>query len=293
MGAFIDETGNSYGKWTVLRKGTRGNSGGIRWLCECDCGVQGEIVGGDLRGGKSKSCGCSPPTSEHFINETGNRHGSLVVLERAENSNGGKAQWVCQCDCGVKVIVSADRLRRGITKSCGCLRSPNEVGKKYGMLTVLSQESPAKDGHIKWKCRCGCGEITIVSGNKLRSGDTKSCSCAKSLEDGEAAFNKMVRGMIKNAKIRNLTWDISCEQLRELTKQNCHYCGIEPLQCMKSDSNNGDYIYNGLDRADNSKGYELDNVVPCCGRCNRAKNAYNRDDFLLWIEKVYKYSVGD
>jgi len=62
---------------------------------------------------------------------------------------------------------------------------------------------------------------------------------------------------------------------------------------MKSDSNNGDYIYNGLDRADNSKGYELDNVVPCCGRCNRAKNAYNRDDFLLWIEKVYKYSVGD
>ena len=55
-----------------------------------------------------------------IINEIGNKYGFLTVIKRAENTPGGKAQWLCECDCGNQVIVKGVSLRRGDTKSCGC-----------------------------------------------------------------------------------------------------------------------------------------------------------------------------
>lgn len=60
--------------------------------------------------------------------------------------------------------------------------------------------------------------------------------------------------------------------VRELTSNNCHYCGIEPFLEMKSDNNVDSYKYNGIDRVDNTKGYIKDNVVTCCITCNKAKS---------------------
>ena len=51
------------------------------------------------------------------------------------------------------------------------------VGKKYNMLTVIEFAKTAKDGHAMWKCECECGNTTIVPGNALKSGNTKSCGC--------------------------------------------------------------------------------------------------------------------
>lgn len=34
------------------------SKGNARWLCKCDCGKLKEIIGYNLRGGHSKSCGC-------------------------------------------------------------------------------------------------------------------------------------------------------------------------------------------------------------------------------------------
>ena len=56
------------------------------------------------------------------VNEIGNRHGRLVVIERAGSTRDGLAAWRCQCDCGNETIVSGHHLRRGNTRSCGCLR---------------------------------------------------------------------------------------------------------------------------------------------------------------------------
>ena len=60
-----------------------------------------------------------------LIDETGNRYGCLTVISRGDNyvSPKGKkmTKWICQCDCGSCVEVSGLSLRRGSTKSCGCL----------------------------------------------------------------------------------------------------------------------------------------------------------------------------
>lgn len=53
----IDETGNVYGRLVVLyRSGRRGKHS--YWLCRCECGTLTEVSGGQLRIGKTKSCGC-------------------------------------------------------------------------------------------------------------------------------------------------------------------------------------------------------------------------------------------
>ena len=51
----------------------------------------------------------------------------------------------------------------------------------------------------------------------------------------------------------------------------------------------GTYIYNGIDRIDSNIGYEPDNCVTCCVICNRMKNKYSKNAFLLHVSKITKY----
>ena len=69
----------------------------------------------------------------------------------------------------------------------------------------------------------------------------------------------------KKAKERGLEFTLTFEQYENLISQPCHYSGESIL------GNSGV----GLDRIDNSKGYTIDNVLPCAGWCNKM-----RMDFL-------------
>lgn len=53
-------------------------------------------------------------------NLIGMRFGKLTVLKRVENTKSGKAQWLCQCDCGKSTVVPTYRLTMAETSSCGC-----------------------------------------------------------------------------------------------------------------------------------------------------------------------------
>lgn len=52
----------------------------------------------------------------------GQRFGRLVVVEQAENK-GPHKRWLCRCDCGNETVVFQLSLRKGATRSCGCLKS--------------------------------------------------------------------------------------------------------------------------------------------------------------------------
>lgn len=60
----------------------------------------------------------------------------------------------------------------------------NEVGNVYGYLTVIERAENSKDGQARWKCKCKCGNETIVLGKHLRSGNTKSCGCLRKEKPG-------------------------------------------------------------------------------------------------------------
>ena len=293
-----NEIGHRYGKLVVLSQASTAPDGRLKWLCKCDCGNESIVSGVNLRAGDTKSCGCLKHESHGLIDETGNRYGKLVVLSRAKDNKSNRPAWLCQCDCGRQTIVGVGNLRGGTTISCGCfrnqiIRSVDEAGKRHGRLTVIKKAGSLKNGPATWLCKCDCGNETIVTGPNLRKGTSQSCGCLGRLSKGEANFNRLVHNMMRGAKNRGYEWGLNYDQLKELTKQDCHYCGAEPNHRVNAIKSNGEYVYNGLDRVDNSKGYIIGNVVPCCSQCNVAKSTHSAHNFLEWIGRVYEHSTGD
>lgn len=51
------------------------------------------------------------------------------------------------------------------------------IGKKYGILTVLSEiQTRNKNGHILYNVKCDCGKEKQILGASLRSGASRSCN---------------------------------------------------------------------------------------------------------------------
>lgn len=57
-------------------------------------------------------------------NLLGQTFGRLVVIEKAPSLK-GQPRWLCRCVCGQQKAVHASALRKGQTKSCGCLNAEN------------------------------------------------------------------------------------------------------------------------------------------------------------------------
>lgn len=55
---FIDLTGETFGRLTVISRVVDENSKATKWLCRCECGNECIVHAGSLRGGYTKSCGC-------------------------------------------------------------------------------------------------------------------------------------------------------------------------------------------------------------------------------------------
>ena len=137
---------------------------------------------------------------------TGQRFGRLVVLSRAENDKFGKTRWLCQCDCGNQKIINAGSLKRGLTTSCGCVKTEklkehndlkvvDETGNRYGKLVVISRNTdPNKqiDGRAMWNCQCDCGNTCVVAGKLLRTGHVNSCGCGVRSK-GEIKINQLLK----------------------------------------------------------------------------------------------------
>lgn len=68
----IDETGNTYGRLTVIKKSEPNRFGHTMWWCQCQCGTEKAIAGGTLRSPTgTKSCGCLQKDTM-FNKRTGN-----------------------------------------------------------------------------------------------------------------------------------------------------------------------------------------------------------------------------
>lgn len=83
------------------------------------------------------------------IDLTGQRFGRLVVLrETPKRDIGGNVWWECKCDCGNITCTSAQNLRKGCTKSCGCYNHDiiTKDNPKYKRPLYLIYHS--------MKCRC-------------------------------------------------------------------------------------------------------------------------------------------
>lgn len=72
MGKFIDLTGQTFGRLTVIERVHSLKSLQAMWLCKCECGNEAVVRGADLRLGKSTSCGCY---NKEVVSATRKKHG--------------------------------------------------------------------------------------------------------------------------------------------------------------------------------------------------------------------------
>lgn len=184
------------------------------------------------------------------------------------------------------------------------------IGRKFGKLTVIECVGKDKYGGYLWLCECECENKTKKNyrGRNLITGKSNNCGCETNEKKvinnkkrryipklklrkqyGEAVFNSIYASYVKRATEKNLQFELTKEMFKILTKGKCFYCGCEPNQIRINKTAYGNYIYNGIDRIDSSKGYIESNVVSCCGRCNLSKKDYSQQDFLLWIDRVYNH----
>ena len=63
--------------------------------------------------------------AKNFQDLTGQKIHRLTFLEFAGRNENRNARWKVQCECGEIFEVTATVVKRGQTKSCGCLRIEN------------------------------------------------------------------------------------------------------------------------------------------------------------------------
>lgn len=123
------------------------------------------------------------------IDLTNQVFGRLTAIEKTEKRANKSIVWRCRCECGNECEVAAISLRKGRTKSCGCLKKETDrapkgnvkdlMGQKFGHLLVIDRDGSDARGEAKWLCQCDCKAKSFISvlGSNLRSGHTTSCGC--------------------------------------------------------------------------------------------------------------------
>lgn len=176
-----------------------------------------------------------------------------------------------------------------------------QSGDRFGRLTVLRKDGvhrkPCGTTQSKYLCQCDCGNQVSVIGQNLRKGNTKSCGClAKEVKDGKklpgnrGVINQIILQYKRHARDRGFSWELDYEDVAKTIKRPCYYCGsIDSNHKVTKNCKEG-FDHNGIDRVDSSRGYTIDNVVPCCKICNRAKNNMDQRDFIAWARNVVEHT---
>lgn len=122
MARVKDLTGQKFNKLQVIKRVDNSKHNKARYLCKCDCGNETIVDASYLRNGRIKSCGCFKDTREVRKVNIGDTFGQLTVIKKYGKDKHGNILFLCKCTCGNETVATANNLRKGHTKSCGCLR---------------------------------------------------------------------------------------------------------------------------------------------------------------------------
>ena len=166
------------------------------------------------------------------------------------------------------------------------------AGKRFGKLTAIAIAGTYRP--IRWACKCDCGKELVVRLSGLTHGNTVSCGCIRSEACKERERLKgypdwlaIQRYYKQNARVGGFSWNLTPDQFISIIAKRCSYCESRPTQRIV----NGKLVsYNGIDRIDSNKGYIIDNCLPCCEICNKAKLDADMLDFLNWQSRLANHN---
>lgn len=207
----------------------------------------------------------------------GERFGSLTVIgfkrfQSKSKPNYSVLKVELKCDCGNTICAAPYDVKVGKYKKCKeCEPNPIPIGTRFGKLTVVEKGikdlSLGKGNHYLYKCKCDCGNETLVSKGNLLTGNAKSCGCGKyrSVDVKTGRINAEKRNFYPGEKVGKLT------VIKRLTGSDSQYyicdcdCGNKGVKIARRT----------LDKAE----------VPSCG-CN---NKFGTTAFKNEHPEILKY----
>ena len=157
------------------------------WLCQCNLCKKYFIKQGSYLTKKTvkNECDCR----YDLVGQKIGRWTVQYLLEERTKKRG--KIYHCKCECGNEKDVPAETLRRGESKSCGCLNRElaaercratriDLTGQRFGKLVALFPIYSENGGHTLWHCQCDCGNTCDIDMGNLRSGKSQSCGCTNS-----------------------------------------------------------------------------------------------------------------
>ena len=172
------------------------------------------------------------------------------------------------------------------------MKSIDIINKKFNKLTVIEYDHPKleinKRTKYYYKCKCDCGNICLVEKSLLMKNETKSCGCLNNriCSDrpgftGYKNINGKFWGTIKkNASKRNLSFNITIEQAWQKFEEQNNKCALSGVPITLIYKKTHKERTASLDRIDNSKGYEIDNIQWVHKNINKMRLDLSIDRFI-------------
>lgn len=180
-------------------------------------------------------------------------------------------------------------------------------GEVHFKLKIVSL-AERRGTHTYWNCDCACGNKVVIRGSAITSGKAKSCGCFRSesvdsINKGRRNPDPWISEMKvyvyhlsvdrESRRVLAATWNLTLDEYKSLVHADCYYCGsaTSTLPHTKHLRNSG-VRRSGIDRVDNSKGYDPSNCVSCCGSCNREKGSRTQEVFIESTRRRYLHLQG-
>ena len=163
---------------------------------------------------------------------------------------------------------------------------------KYKEGTIFAGLKIKKHMGRKFLCVCmNCNNEVVINATSVTrkiAANAQFCqNCRTRRTDDKYIYEMAISDYKKKAATRNLSWSLTFDEFVDIITKNCHYCSSPPFSNrFKRNEWNSSVRINGVDRKNNSIGYESSNCVPCCGICNRAKSSMSYEDFINYIERI-------
>lgn len=197
----------------------------------------------------------------------GHKFNKLTPIKRVEDQISKSTgqhhpTYECVCECGNHKIVRGSNLIHGAVKSCGCTRKESIkkrafeqcnklVGERFSRLVVLEWLGTDKNNQSRYRCKCDCGNETIVYRSSLIDGDTKSCGCyAREVASGVATqtghnnaadlvgykTGKLTVIERLYSKNNNIIWKVRCDCGSEIELSSARLLsgGVQSCGCLIS-----------------------------------------------------------
>jgi hypothetical protein len=164
-----------------------------------------------------------------MIDISGKHFGRLTAVKRAHRAKNGEYTWLCNCSCGGKTTVALNSLKKGLTKSCGCLQREEA--------SILHKVLPHPKGsaHPSWRgglTRLGTAIRNLLEYHQWRSAvfHRDGFTCQKCGNKGgclHAHHKKHFQTIIDEYNITTVEQAIACEELWDIWNgttlcKDCH-----------------------------------------------------------------------